>query len=102
MFNSDLSGLRLTIGQAVQAKSMRSNSGYPDIVIYEARHGHHGLFIELKREGERIWKKDGSAATPHIAEQAKCMLELDIRGYAVGFGVGFEGAKTIIDQYLKL
>lgn len=101
MFNSDMSGIRLTMGQAVQAKSLRSNQGFPDIVIYEHRWGFHACFIELKREGERIYKKDRSPATPHIAEQQACHIRLGERGYCAYFAIGFDQAKQIIDQYLK-
>ena len=103
MFNSDMSGaMKLTIGQAVAMKNLRSNRGYPDIVIYEPRNGLHGLFIELKDEGVKLWNKSGRPATPHIAEQSECLVKLDERGYAVAFAIGFDDAKRIIDEYLKL
>jgi hypothetical protein len=102
LFNSDMSGIRLTIGQATQAKRLRSNQGFPDIVIYEARCGWNALFIELKRDGERIYKKDGSPATPHIAEQAECLKMLRERGYEAQFAIGFDQAREIIDQYLEM
>ena len=103
MFNSDMSGaIKLTIGQAVAMKNLRSNRGYPDIVIYEPRGGLHGLFIELKDEGVKLWNKSGQPATPHIAEQSECLVKLDERGYAVAFAIGFDDAKRIIDEYLKL
>src|SRR4051794_41110791 len=35
-----------------------------------------GLFLELKRDGTRIQKKDGSWATPHIAEQSVVLSDL--------------------------
>lgn len=102
MFNSDMSGLRLTIGQATQAKRMRSNQGFPDIVIYEARHGYHALFLELKREGERIFLKDGKTpTTPHIAEQAECINKLCDRMYNAQFVIGFDEAREVIDRYLN-
>jgi hypothetical protein len=102
MFNSDLSGsMKLTIGQAVQIKALRSNRGYPDIVIYEPRGKYHGLFIELKDEGTKLTKKDNLPATPHIQEQAECILKLVERGYFADFACGFDMAKNIIDRYLK-
>lgn len=102
MFNSDMSGAtKLTAGQAVQLKHLRNHRGYPDLVIYEPRNGYHGLFIELKRDGERIHKRDGSPATEHIAEQMDCIQELRIRGYKAEIAVGFEEAKNLIDEYLK-
>jgi hypothetical protein len=101
MFNSDMSGIKLTMGQSVQAKSLRSNQGFPDIIIYEARKRYYGLFIELKREGERIYKRDGSPVTPHIQEQYDCIKALRHRGYFADFAVGFDEAKIIIDTYLR-
>jgi len=102
LFNSDLSGAtKLTIGQAVALKNLRSNRGFPDLVIYEPRNGHHGLFLELKKEGEKLYKKNGSPATPHISEQLDCLLELRMRGYCVAVAIGFDNARQIIDDYLN-
>jgi hypothetical protein len=101
LFNSDMSGLRLTIGQATQAKNMRSNQGFPDIIVYESNHAYNALFIELKREGERILTKDGRPATPHIAEQLEVIAMLNQRGYYASIAVGFTAAKNLIDSYLS-
>lgn len=103
LFNSDMAGsMKLTIGQAVQIKSLRSNRGFPDIAIYEPRGKYHGLFIELKKEGERLYKKDGiSYISDHIAEQSQCMQLLIERGYDCYFCIGFDQAKLTIDNYLK-
>lgn len=59
-----------------------------------------GLFLELKREGTRLKKKNGEWATEHIAEQAKVLDDLRERGYCAEFAVGFDEAKRIIDEYL--
>jgi hypothetical protein len=58
------------------------------------------LFIELKRKGERILKKDMTPANEHIAEQAEMIKLLRKRGYLAQFAVGFEQAKELIDWYL--
>jgi hypothetical protein len=102
LFNSDLAGsMKLTIGQAVALKNLRSNRGFPDITIYEPRHNYHGLFIELKKEGEKLFKKDGTPVSDHLTEQIK-MLELLIeRKYVAKFAIGFDQAKNIIDDYFK-
>jgi len=103
LFNSDMAGsMKLTIGQAVQIKSLRSNRGFPDIVIYEPRGKYHGLFIELKNEGTKLYKRDNmTPATPHIFEQMEMQVELQQRGYRCSFAIGFDEAKHIIDSYLK-
>jgi hypothetical protein len=101
VFNTDLSGIRLTLGQAVRLKSLRSFRGFPDIAIFEPRNGSHALFIELKREGERLIKKNGEYASEHIKEQVDCIGMLRERGYSAVMVSGFEQAKKVIDAYLK-
>ena len=102
IFNTDLSGAtKLTVGQAVALKSLRSGRGFPDIVIYEARNDYHGLFLELKQERTRLYNKKFVGATPHIEEQIQMLEKLNDKGYAACFAVGFDEAKTIIDNYLK-
>lgn len=59
-----------------------------------------GLFLELKKEGARLKKKNGDWATEHIAEQAEVLANLRQRGYCAEFAVGFDEAKRIIDRYL--
>jgi hypothetical protein len=103
LFNSDLAGAtKLTIGQAVAMKNLRSNRGFPDLVIYEPRGIYYGLFIELKDEGIRIYNKNGKLATPHIQEQFDCLTSLFCKGYQALFAIGFDQAKNIIDEYLNL
>lgn len=113
IFHSDFgSGVKLTMGQAVKQK--RLNGGrraWPDIFVAKAKvvymrdvDAHvftHGLFIELKKEGTKILKKDGSfVADKHIREQAKMLQALEREGYEAKFAVGFEQAKQIIDRYI--
>lgn len=127
MFHSDFgSGIKLTPGQAVKQK--RQNGGrraWPDMFIAQAaprlyithapthcgihpncvdpnsgRMVYYGLYIELKKEGTRLKKKNGDWATEHIAEQAGVLEELRQRGYCAEFAVGFGEAKKIIDEYL--
>lgn len=116
LFHSDFgSGIKLTKGQAIKQKRQNGGMrGYPDMVILEPRKkliskGEHtrlyatfsGLFLELKKEGTRLKKKDGTWATEHIAEQANYLQALRDRRYEAYFAVGFEQAKEIIDSYLS-
>lgn len=114
LFHSDYgSGIKLTPGQA--AKQKRQNGGrraWPDLFVAEtiiskvrqddgSYNMYSGLFLELKREGTRILKKDGTlVADQHIREQHALLVELERRGYMARFAVGFDQAKQIIDEYL--
>lgn len=108
IFHSDFgSGIKLTKGQAVKQK--RQNGGrraWPDLFIVEPVFkedctGCYGLFIELKKDGTRLKKKNGEWASDHIAEQAEMLERLEFRGYRAMFAVGFDDAKKIIDLYFK-
>jgi len=99
IFTSEASGLRLTIGQAKKMKALRSSSGLPDLWVMEPSTNYHGLFIELKAEG--VLKRNGRFKTDHIKEQGEVMERLNKKGYYAQFAIGFEHAKSIIDEYLK-
>ena len=111
LFHSDFgSGIKLTMAQAVKQK--RQNGGrraWPDMFIAEptprcldddGSYEYNGLFIELKKEGTRLKKKNGEWASDHIAEQAEILERLRFRGYVAEFAVGFDEAKEIINNYL--
>ncbi len=118
LFHSDFgSGIKMTKGQAIKQKRQNGGRrGWPDLFIAEPRElttfdvktnrdvptgkFYRGLFIELKKEGTRIRKKDGSPASKHIAEQDAMLKALWLRGYQTFFAVGFDEAKKIIDWYL--
>ena len=110
--------LKLTMGQAAKHKRLHPERGYPDLFIAKPKEvkaktalggGYSlvetktlgGLYLEIKRDGEKLTKKDESWRTPHIAEQAEMLEKLRQAGYKAEFGVGFEGCKQIIDEYLR-
>lgn len=125
IFRSDYgSGAKLSWAQAKRQK--RQNGGrraWPDMLLAEPRdvvvgqkpvmvtgvlcqqditEHRCGLFIELKKAGTRIYKKDGTlTADEHIQEQAKMLEALRKRGYKAEFACGFDEAKRIIDEYLS-
>ena len=115
IFHSDFgSGIKLTMGQAIKQK--RLNGGrrsWPDMFIAEtiiskivhndgSYDAYSGLFVELKREGTRIFKKDGKlVADEHIREQFDMLHDLRARGYAAEFACGFDEAKKLIDDYMR-
>lgn len=102
IFHSDFgSGIKLTKGQAIKQKRQNGGiRGWPDMFIAESRKGYHGLFIELKKDGTRLKKKDGTFASEHLEEQEQLMSRLRGRKYEAQFAVGFDKAVDIIDDYL--
>lgn len=103
MFTSESSGLRLTMGQAVKAKKQRSQRGLPDMLIFEPRGGYFGLMLELKRDGESPFRRDGKLrANLHLSEQYEAIKKLNFNGYQSLFAVGFDQARRIIDHYMSL
>ena len=108
LFHSDFgSGTKLSWAQARRQK--RQNGGrraWPDLFVAELIDDgfsklHGGLFIELKKAGTRIFKKDGTlVADQHIREQLDVLEQLRKRGYMAEFACGFDEAKKIIDEYL--
>lgn len=103
VFRSDFaSGLRLTMGQAVKHKQLQSARAWPDLFIYEPRGIYQGIALELKREGVKVFKLDGTLRSdPHLQEQAEMLDMLSARGYVARFAVGFDSARTIIDDYFS-
>lgn len=103
IFHSDFgSGIKLTMGQAIKQK--RLNGGrrsWPDMFLAEPKDKYSGLFIELKKEGVRIFKKDGAlVADEHIREQFDMLHDLRRKGYAAEFACGFDEARMLIDDYM--
>lgn len=98
------SGVKLNIGQAIKNKKLNKRA-WPDLLIAEARGGHAGLFLELKREGTKLYKRDGSLRRlhgSHEPEQADTLLALRFRGYQAQFAIGYDDAVMQITDYLKL
>jgi len=80
---------------------LQSGSGYPDMFVAEARHGHHGLFLEIKRDRDSVYRKDGSLReNKHVAEQAAILKRLSDLGYKALFVCGFDDARKELDKYL--
>ncbi len=100
VFTSESSGIRLTIGQAIKAKAMRSSDKLPDMIILEPSQGYSGMALELKKEGETVFKKDGNPVAGRVAEQYKTLQKLSKKGYFATFGIGIDNAINLIDSYL--
>ena len=103
IFRTDFAaGVKMTIGQAKRHKALQSDKCYPDLFIAQPRGRYAGAFIELKKAGTTIYKKNGELVkNEHIRCQAKMLDRLRRRGYFATFACGFDEAKHIIDNYLR-
>lgn len=103
IFHSDYgSGIKLTARQAaVQKRQSGGLKGYPDMFIAEPVAPYCGLYIELKKDGTRLKKKNGEWASEHIETQADMLAKLSAKGYKAVFAVGFDEAMLAINNYLK-
>jgi hypothetical protein len=102
IFHFDLAGLNLSRAQAGMMKGIQGGRGWPDLFIVKENIPYRGLFIEIKAEGTKLYKKDRiTSINNHISEQRDCMSKLIMEGYDCYFGIGFDNCKYIIDNYLK-
>ena len=102
---SDPNGLKTTIGQAfdIKARRLPKDGGHPDIFVYCTRGNFSGLFLEVKTEKNNPYKKNGELKKgDHIHKQAALHERLRAEGYIGGFAVGFDRAKAMIDEYMRL
>nr|DAV82827.1 MAG TPA: Nuclease [Caudoviricetes sp.] len=107
LFRTDFSsGMKMTPGQAAKHKKFQKSRAWPDLFIafpgfdgWEMKEG--GLFIELKAEGTKLYKKNGEiVANKHYQEQAEMLEKLRSNGYIAEFAVGYDEAIRIIANYL--
>ncbi len=93
-------GATKSIGMAMRDKRLNKWRGYADLFIAHPSKEWHGLFLELKAETPFKLNGDLKKDT-HLSEQFNLLLTLQTRGYMARFAVGFDGARKLIDEYLK-
>lgn len=102
LFRTDFSsGMKMTPGQAAKHKKFQKSRAWPDLFIAESNILTSGLFLELKAEGVKLYKKNGEmVANKHYQEQAEMLEKLRSNGYIAEFAVGYDEAIKIITNYL--
>lgn len=102
-FRSDGGGLPLSQTQAAIFKSLQSNSGHPDITVFQPSRGYHGALWELKTETASLYLKDGRLSTQdHIQNQAARIQELNKLGYYANFAQGLDDFIKQYCWYMKI
>lgn len=97
-----LSGVKLPIGLAAKAKRLGHEKATPDLMIFKPMGDYHGLFVELKAQYVKIYKKDASGySKEHYREQADKLYTLIQEGYCGVFSNGFEESTAMIEDYMS-
>ncbi len=73
--------------------------GVPDVFLPIPRGKWHGLFIELKRMGDKEAKRAKGTAS---GKQLEWKDSLQAQGYGVAICVGWQAATEVIKQYLTV
>lgn len=103
VFTSESSGIRVPIGVAAKMKAQRSRHKQLDMIILKPKPPYYGLVIELKDTKSSPFKKNGALKTnKHVEEQSETINLLSGEGYYATFAVGFDEARRVIDEYMKL
>lgn len=102
VFRTDKDG-QFAKGAALWDKAkQKGKKGFPDLIIANRTDKYNGLVIELKREGETVWKKDGTLRKDaHLEDQSWWLEWFRQMGCYACFAIGFDEAKTIVDNYFK-
>lgn len=103
LFLSDtIANVKLTMSQAIRNKSIqKENFKCPDIIILKPNSVYHGLLLELKVKSP--FKSDGTLLkNDHLQGQYNTIVQLNKLKYFACFVVGFDSAKAIIDNYMKI
>jgi hypothetical protein len=95
-------GGKRDVAAGMKLKSEGLKAGFPDLFLYVARHGYHGLAIEMKRpEIKRLYKELNQRKGRVRQEQSDWLSRLSEQGYAVAVCFGWYDAKTLIERYLS-
>lgn len=80
----------MSVAKRLKAEGVKP--GVPDLFLPVARHGYHGLFIEMKRKTNSRSSK----------EQQQWSRWLTYQGYAVATVKGCEWAIAALEEYLEV
>lgn len=92
--------------EGAKLKSMGTKSGFPDLFIFAAKCGYHGLFVELKKAKknkhiEHIKNNIRPVGTEAETSQIEMLSQLNHQGYLAVVAYGYDAAMQVITEYLK-
>lgn len=96
MLYANMNGVRRSKRYTAKLKRRGMKAGIPDMFLPVARHGYHGLYIELKRPATEIHRQ-GYTSKP----QKKWLKQLKEQGYYAVVCYGWDDAKQVLIYYLE-
>lgn len=101
-FRTDKDGQFAYRSQLRYKKAHAGKRGFPDIIISEPNKEYKGLVIELKREGAKIFRMDGSIRKNwHLEDQQYWLDWFKTLGCYSTFSIGYDQTVDIINKYLN-
>ena len=98
---SNLAGEKFHEGQKYKVQAIQHSPGAPDLMIFHRTALYTGLAIELKGEGVRVFKKDGSLRkSEHLSRQMAWLKYLRRQGWKAEFGLGYDQSVDLINEYM--
>lgn len=102
LFHTDMAGELHTESQRWRMAKVQKGTGWPDLFIAHPIGSRHGLFLEIKRDRNDLYKADGvTLKDSHVIQQNGVLMHLMGLNYAAYFACGFDEAKELIDNYLS-
>lgn len=118
IFNCDLaSGMNLGKHIGGMNSRMRSSRSQPDFFAAHPIFNHCGFYLELKKDRDEVYKKDGGFKKhlkkiknskgvvieeyDHIQEQLKMLERLRSKGYYADFGLGLKDCISKFRAYME-
>jgi hypothetical protein len=101
-FHTSLDGEAMGTYQREHVGYLQWGSGFPDLMIFKGNDQHVGLALEIKKDGESPYKRDGTRkAGKHLREQESWLKYLRANGWRAEFGVGYSQCIDIILEHFE-
>ena len=100
-FHTSLDGENMGQYQRTHVGYLQWGSGFPDLLIYKRTDQYCGLALEIKKDGESPYRKDGTLKSgQHFTNQEGWIRYLRANGWKAEFAVGYTHAIDLITDYL--
>ena len=101
-FHTSLDGEAMGTHQREHVGALQWGPGFPDLMVFKGNGEHIGLALEIKKDGESPYKKNGSLRSGvHFVNQEGWIRYLRRDGWRAEFAVGYSMAIDIINEYFE-